>query len=176
MLFRGVLFLTIGATLASARSASSAQNSIEDTPRSEPTSYLSELRSVYKIYQECSSSDLSSCLKLKLIAAMDRVARTYNEISLVDGVNFVKTSDSEPSPAISESELDATLPRATSEREDALNNLLVDKVSDFFETHTLQVSSLSNITERLADFTFTSYSSFFPSRLNYPRLPNCKDR
>lgn len=137
--------LALVATTALARTTGTSQNSIHhETARSEESSsYFGDLRYVYKVYQECAATDLTSCLKLKLVAALDRVARTYSEVPLFDGVTFVKDPKATPTQqeVKTEADIEASLPRAIEEREDALNNLIANKVTNFFETHTLQVSN-----------------------------------
>lgn len=132
--------------VAVARSAPAHQNSVEpETPRAaqEQNSYFGDLRYMYKVYQECTAADLSSCLKLKLVAALDRVAKSYPQITLFDGVSFVKESNvTEDATTKTEAEIEASLPRSLSEKDDALNSLIADKVGSFFETHTLQVGTI----------------------------------
>lgn len=139
-----VLFAVVAVSTARTTSTSQA-NAIpqEQSARSDDasTSFISDLRFLHKMYQECSSSDLSTCLKLKLVTAMDRAARTYPNVQLLDGVTFVRDAEqpAAPSAVSSEAEIEASLPRALNDREDALNSLIFDKVVDFFSTHTLQV-------------------------------------
>ncbi|RZB41620.1 osiris-like protein [Asbolus verrucosus] len=116
------------------------QNSIhEETPRSQDSSYFSDLNYVYKVYQECAAKDLAPCLKLKLISAIDRVARNYAELSIFDGIAFVKDPKASVNEIKTEEEIEATLPRALNERDTALNTIITDKITNFFDTHTLQV-------------------------------------
>lgn len=152
-----ILVACFVATIVSARSTVPAQqNSISDdkfvpvaeTGRSAPaadlSSYVGDLRFLYKVYQECSVTDTSSCLKMKLVTAIDRAARSYSGLSLFDGVTFVKDTNvvDTTEPIKSEAELEASLPRALSDREDKLNSLIFEKIFDFFQGHTLQVSNL----------------------------------
>ncbi|KAG5889038.1 hypothetical protein JTB14_009443 [Gonioctena quinquepunctata] len=96
---------------------------------------------MYKVYQECATADLMPCLKLKLVAAMDRAAKAYTEVPLFEGVKFVK----DPKAVIpegeikSEADLEASLPRALEDKESALDSLIVNKVSNFLESHNLQI-------------------------------------
>lgn len=136
--------------LSSARSTTSSQtNAIpQETARADESSFASDLRFLYKIYQECSVSDLSTCLKLKLVTAMDRASRSFPVVQILDGVTFVKETSAveqqqQPAAVKSEAEIEASLPRALNDREDALNSLILDKIFDFFQTHTLQVCSIS---------------------------------
>lgn len=136
-----VLALTL--SVAYARTAASNQNALpQEAARSEESnSFYSDIKFMYKVYQECSAVDLSSCLKLKLISAMDRVARAYSEVPIFSGVTFVKDVNATPEATTkSEAEIESSLPRAITERENALNSMITDKIFHFFETHTLQVS------------------------------------
>ncbi|GJQ85501.1 hypothetical protein Trydic_g23089 [Trypoxylus dichotomus] len=140
-MFSKCVLFAIFVTVSYARSTATSQNAIPDeTPRSEESaSYMGDLRYIYKVYQECAATDLSSCLKLKLLTTIDRVARNYADVPIIDGVNFVKNGEVPKEEIKTEAEIEASLPRALSEREVTLNNLIVDKVANFFETHTLQV-------------------------------------
>lgn len=157
-MFTKCVILAAFLAVAAARSAPAPQNSVEpETPRAaqEPTSYFGDLRYMYKVYQECAATDLSSCLKLKLVAALDRVAKSYPQITLFDGVSFVK----EPNAPVdattkSEAEIEASLPRSLNEKDDALNSLIADKVGSFFETHTLQVLAFTIHFEKRITNTF----------------------
>lgn len=126
-----------------ARSTGGAQeNSLHETARSsEGSSVFGDFKFVFKVYQECATKDLTSCLKMKLITAMDRISRSYNEIPLFEGIRFVKEKNVQIKDEIkSEAELEATLPRSLEDRQDALDDIISNKVSNFFESHTLQVS------------------------------------
>ncbi|XP_060528770.1 uncharacterized protein LOC132703491 [Cylas formicarius] len=143
-MFFKCLVVVFGATCVWARTTGTPeQNSIvDDTPRASDNtpSYLSDLRFVYKVYQECAATDLSSCLKLKLLAALDRASRTYN-LELFEGFNFVKDTkgtDEEDSPK-SEEEIEANLPRSLNEREATLDGMIADKVGSFLGSHSLQI-------------------------------------
>ncbi|KAJ8910873.1 hypothetical protein NQ315_000504 [Exocentrus adspersus] len=137
--------LALVATTALARTSGTTLNSVhQETARSEESnSYLGDLRYVYKVYQECAVKDLTACLKLKLVAALDRVARSYSEIPLFSGVTFVKDPKA-TTPAAeevkSEAEIEASLPRALEDREDTLNNMILNKVGNFLGTHSLQIN------------------------------------
>lgn len=81
---------------------------------------------------------------------MDRAAKAYPTLSLFDGITFVKEGDAKPEASTtSEAEIEASLPRSLDEKDQALNSLIADKVSNFFQTHTLQVT-ISSIIPQLA--------------------------
>lgn len=143
MLRKFVFFAFFAFAVCDARSTSGNEINaipVQEAGRSQESSYFNDFRFMYKVYQECAATDLSSCLKLKLIAAMDRVARAYNEVPLFEGVSFVKqTSAAQEEQVKTEADYEATLPRALAEKEEALNSMIVDKIFKFFESHTLQV-------------------------------------
>lgn len=147
MYLKCVIFaLVAGLAVTSGRSTSSSQtNAIPQESARSDDSFVGDLRFLHKIYQDCASSDMSTCLKLKLVTAMDRAARAYPIVQLMDGVSFVQDIADQTNAAQSENEIEAGLPRALTDREDALNSLIVDRIFNFFQTHTLQVSSRSNL-------------------------------
>jgi hypothetical protein len=105
-------------------------------------SYFGDAKYLLKTYQDCASQDLSTCLKLKLYTVIDRVARSANDYKIYDGVTFVKeegTVDEDVSAPKSESEIDASLPRSLDDKEQTLNQMIMDRVLSFFDSHTLKV-------------------------------------
>ncbi|XP_008548241.1 uncharacterized protein LOC103571745 [Microplitis demolitor] len=146
-------FILVIAVAASARSTdtNSKSNSIDDqTGRSSAANgLLGELRYVYQIYKECSGDEMSSCLKLRLITAMDRVSRSA-QLNIAEGVTVVRDENS-PRDKIEEApktpqEIEASLPRALEDKEDALNSMIFDKFVRFFQSHTLKLK-LPNVEE-----------------------------
>lgn len=143
-MFSKCVLLALLATTAWARSATNTANTIpHEEARAEESSasYLGDFKFMYKVYQECAATDLTSCLKLKLIAAMDRAARSFAQVPIFDGVSFVKEPNAAPesTAAVTEADLEAQLPRSLEERDSALNNLIFKKIGSFLESHTLQV-------------------------------------
>ncbi|PSN43142.1 hypothetical protein C0J52_17066, partial [Blattella germanica] len=100
-----------------------------------------DLRFISRIYSDCAQRDLSSCLKMKLISAIDRASRM--DVKVMEGVNFVQDPSAlqdqsvEGNP-LNEAELEASLPRDLQDKEDLLDGLIMEKVLGFFKTHTLQ--------------------------------------
>ncbi|KAL3268023.1 hypothetical protein HHI36_007156 [Cryptolaemus montrouzieri] len=154
-MFVKCVFLAFAVTAVAARSTTGHQNSItqeEHKARSEDShSYYGDIRYLYKVYQECSATDFSSCLKLKLVAALDRVAKS-TDFTIFDGVTFVKDESVPSSQPKSEVEIEATLPRSLEEKDSALNTMLTDRVSNFFNTHSVQVK-LPSMTDLQRSFT-----------------------
>lgn len=143
--------LAVLLTTASARSAESnpTSNSINEhqTARSSSNGVFGELRYVYQVYKECSGAQLSPCLKLKLLSAIDRVSRSA-QLNLADGITLVQeeSSTNESESERSLQEIEANLPRALEDKEDALNSMIFDKIVKFFQSHTLKLK-LPNVEE-----------------------------
>lgn len=147
-MLRKFIFVAFLAAVCDARTTTGNEINaipVQESPRAQENTYFTDFRYMYKVYQECAATDLSSCLKLKLISAMDRVAKAYTEVPLFEGVSFVKSSATTEEPVKSEAEIEASLPRALTEKEDALNTLIADKIFNFFESHTLQVKLYLNL-------------------------------
>lgn len=100
------------------------------------------LRIALKVYDDCSRADgFTPCLKKKAVTFLDRLAR-MDKLSIADGVDIVKAADAPATQetAISEEQLETTLPRAADAKDEALDNLLMEKVSSLIGSRTLQVS------------------------------------
>lgn len=115
-----------------------------DTDESQPrkaSSYFGDIKYLYKTYQDCSSADLSTCLKLKLYTMIDRVARSTSDFKVYDGVTFVNEGDEPVDESVpkSEIEIEASLPRSLEDKEQTLNSLIMDKIMSYFGSHTLKV-------------------------------------
>jgi len=166
MLSRCAIFMCLIAVTFARSALPKQQNSIvqdnidvDVTPRSIP-SYLSDMKFLYKTYQDCSSKDISICLKLKLFTSMDRMVRSLKNVNIFEGVTFVKDAsskidvDNKPSkPVLSENEIEAALPRSLNDKESAINDLIMDKIVSFFQSHTLQVRKRKKINSFCKFFT-----------------------
>ncbi|KAK7865668.1 hypothetical protein R5R35_006920 [Gryllus longicercus] len=137
--------------VASARSVSADGSS--GRAAQEVSGWLGDLRAAYRVYGECAAQDLSTCLKLKLVSALDRAARSVNDVEVVDGVSLVRdaaaaaTEASASAGAKSEQQLAEELPRALGDRDDALNSMIADRALSFLQSHTLQLKFPSALTE-----------------------------
>ncbi|XP_015585618.1 uncharacterized protein LOC107263199 isoform X2 [Cephus cinctus] len=155
--------LALLVALVFARSADSTGSSdskkiVEDElGRSTSSGLLGELRSAYQLYKECSSSELSSCLKVKLLSAMDRASRSL-QLNIAEGVTLLRDKDKEKDKssargnvenldeAITEKQIESSLPRALEDKENALNSMILERIIGFFESHTLKLK-LPNVEE-----------------------------
>lgn len=111
-------------------------------------SYLGDAKYIYKTYQECASQDLSTCLKLKLYTVIDRIARSNSDFKVYEGVTFEKeegVADEEQQPGKSEQEIEASLPRSLDDKEQTLNQMILDRVLSYFDSHTLKVRKIQSL-------------------------------
>ncbi|XP_061402742.1 uncharacterized protein LOC133338590, partial [Musca vetustissima] len=103
-------------------------------------------RTILRIYDECTRTDggFVPCLKKKAISFIDRISY-IDSIAIADGVKVVKLPASAGAvpyirPLTSENELESTLSRSGEDRDTKLTNMLIERLSNFFNGHTLQVS------------------------------------
>lgn len=127
------LIILVLAAAVHGRTASSNQNNI-DQGRSSDESILGDLKVAYETYKDCSESDLSHCLKVKLAKALNRISKT-DEVTLLSGVTMVR----DPSVDVKDAEqnVEEALPRGL--EDGALDNIILDKIVGFLQTHTIQV-------------------------------------
>jgi lactoylglutathione lyase len=109
--------------------------------------YNQGARALLRVYDECNRAEfgLSACLKKKAISIIDRVAR-MDSFAINEGLKVVKNQNAPEFKPVSENELEQTLPRAVEARDEILTELLVDRISKFFNARTIQIElpKLSN--------------------------------
>ncbi|XP_065350755.1 uncharacterized protein LOC135946462 [Cloeon dipterum] len=96
---------------------------------------------VYRVWDDCNNKadlDLTSCLKVKLATAVSRAAR-MNDLTVFDGVTFVRTAPVDATPEPSEEAVESALPRSADARDDTLSALILERATQFFQTHSLSV-------------------------------------
>lgn len=144
------IFILCLYSLTIVQSATTKLNSIEDNlekPRLSNgiSSYMNDIKNLYKTYQECSSNDISTCLKLKLVSQLAKSMRSVKDVSIFDGVKLIKDETvKNDEPIKTEAEIEQSLPRSLDEKENSLNGLIVKNLLSFFKTHTLQVNIFSS--------------------------------
>lgn len=113
-----------------------------DEESQQARSYFGDAKYLFKTYQDCAAQDLSTCLKLKLYSVVDRIARSNSDFKIYDGVTFVAenhNAEEEEAPQKSEAEIEASLPRSLDDKEQTLNQMIMDRVLSYFDSHTLKV-------------------------------------
>lgn len=98
-------------------------------------------RTLLRVYDECNraESGFVPCLKKKAISFIDRIA-PIDAINVADGIKLVRLETAPRPPAYSENELESSLARSGSERDAKLTNMLIERLSYFFNGHSLQIS------------------------------------
>ncbi|XP_050437151.1 uncharacterized protein LOC126843583 [Adelges cooleyi] len=118
------------------------------------------LEKVYKVLQECSEKNMAVCLKMRALQYVDRALRRSDNIDVLDGITLVKSESVESSRglngrSLSESELDDNSASDEVEKDAQVENLLLDRVARFLESHTLQLkvpeSSISGMRRSLEE-------------------------
>lgn len=97
------------------------------------------VRYAMRIYEDCQRGDgLIPCLKKKAILFFDRAARA-DAIPVIAGVEIVKTSEPDVTP-ISENDIESNLPRNLADKNEALTDMLWDRIASFANSRTIQLS------------------------------------
>lgn len=92
----------------------------------------------FKLLADCQKMDFGTCMGIKAVTLMNRVAR-MDEVKILDGVAFVSSGEIDRTGrALSESELENSLPEETSQKTSRLLDLFLDAALRFFKSHTLQ--------------------------------------
>lgn len=99
------------------------------------------VRIALRVYDECSKADgFSPCLKKKAITFLTRLSR-MEKISLGEGITVIKAEDNSiEENTITEDQLENTLPRSGDARDAALDDILMEKLTSFITSRTLQVT------------------------------------
>jgi len=98
------------------------------------------------------SDDMSTCLAVKGITALNRAARS-NNIELMNGVSFKRdptSSVARSGKALSENDVYAQLPETAEERSGRLIDMAMQTAADFFGSHNLEVKVPAEATQEVA--------------------------
>lgn len=108
---------------------------------------MAVVRVMRRVYLECRDEDLSSCLKVQVLRAMDRVARSTKRVALAAGVTLERDADAQvDEKLLSKDDLESTLPRSLPERERSLDKLIMDRLYSFLQNYSLRFK-LPSMTE-----------------------------
>lgn len=124
----------------SSSSSASAQQNVREGKSLLPDSklsFLSDLSQVVRVYEECNAKELTPCLKMKFITALDRLSRKV-ELPITDQIALVKDEKADSSNEIDNEVLEATLPRSLDEKETKLDEIIAEKLVNFFSTRSFQ--------------------------------------
>ncbi|XP_067007007.1 uncharacterized protein [Anabrus simplex] len=94
---------------------------------------------VAKILDDCAEKDMTSCLGVKAVTALERAARMRN-IDLMDGVSLVKTSEAEASgrALVTENDVQNSLDQEPSQKTARLIDMIFEAAARFLKTHSIQ--------------------------------------
>lgn len=109
-----------------------------------------EMRVVGKVWEDCASrDDTTACLKGKALTFMDRAARKES-LALPGGLALVRTAqDAGAAKApVTDADLEAVLPRELGQRDAKLDQMLLDRVLGFVQTHALRFNLAEQGEER----------------------------
>lgn len=98
------------------------------------------------------SDDITTCLAVKGITAMNRAARS-NNIVVTNGITFKRDPASpvaRSGKALSENDIMSELPSESDERNGRLMDMAMQSVTDFFGTHNLEVKVPTETTQEVA--------------------------
>lgn len=112
--------------------------------------YNQGTRALLRVYDECNKAEygLTACLKKKAISIIDRVGR-LDSLNVNEGFKVVKNANAVDMKVISENELEQTLPRGLEARDEALTEMLIQKVAAFVNGRTVQIEMPKMSTEDL---------------------------
>lgn len=101
-----------------------------------------QINMIQRMLNDCPSSDpFSVCLKAKAVTFLDRVLRK-DSIQIMDGLSLVadtNVSRARSGRALTEEELVASLPRELGKKEETLDEMIVGKLTEFFQGHKIQL-------------------------------------
>jgi hypothetical protein len=105
----------------------------------EPKAGEDGVNGVYNFINSCGNEDLTTCLKMRALTFMDGVLQR-GDISVAEGVTLHRTTpvSAKSGRALTQAELESTLPANEEERSAQVETLLVDRVAKFLQTHTLE--------------------------------------
>ncbi|CAI6367979.1 unnamed protein product [Macrosiphum euphorbiae] len=150
--------LAVACLFLVAAQAAYAHPTAEDAPAAHAADESAGLEKVYKVMQDCSEKNMATCLKMRALQYVDRALRKTDSIDVFDGISLVKSESVESSRglngrSLAESELEEAQPKDDDEKDAQVENLLLDRVARFLESHTLQLkvpeSSISGMRRSL---------------------------
>jgi len=101
---------------------------------------MPEYRVLSKVYGDCAErKDFTACLKGKALVFLNRASRK-RQLALPGGLVLVRSEEAqaENDVALTEEQVQATLPRELGQREAQLDDMIVDRSLDFIRTHALR--------------------------------------
>lgn len=95
---------------------------------------------LYRTYHHCEASgDLVPCLKIKALKLTDRALK-INSIPLFEGLTIIRNEEGDGRAFTAPEFEENSLPQDPEKKDDALDTLLIDRVTRFLKSHSLQFS------------------------------------
>lgn len=96
-------------------------------------------RTMYRVYEDCQQRNIavSPCLKKKAIAFFERLGR-IRSLPLSENFELIRNTDTEI-PRSSFTELETTLGRTASSKDEILNEILFDRVASLLNSFNVQI-------------------------------------
>ncbi|KAK9501637.1 hypothetical protein O3M35_012328 [Rhynocoris fuscipes] len=101
------------------------------------------LKVLYRSLEKCGrSTDIGTCIRLKAVTLLERALHIDTPLVLNDYLSLTpvrRSSDqSNNGVARSEQEIEASLPKSTEEKEQVLDEMIADKVTEYLQARSLQ--------------------------------------
>ncbi|XP_066582279.1 uncharacterized protein [Prorops nasuta] len=97
-------------------------------------------RALYRVYEECQHRNVavSPCLKKKAIAFFDRLRR-IETLPIADNLELVKVPSADEDVKTSEEDLESTLGRNSDNKDEVLNEVLLERVASLMNSFNVQI-------------------------------------
>jgi len=102
---------------------------------------------LYRLITDCAkTSDISVCLKMKVVTFLDRIVSLRTPLQINDYISLARDPAYKEGPQgrsmkpLSEAQLEESLPRAMDERSSRLDEMIQEKLGNFLQSRSLQMS------------------------------------
>jgi hypothetical protein len=109
---------------------------------------------LYRLITDCAkTSDISVCLKMKVVTFLDRVTSIRAPLQINDYVSLARDPAYKDGPQgrsmkpLSEAQLEESLPRSIEERSSRLDEMIQEKLDNFLQSRSLQMSIPADVFE-----------------------------
>ena len=109
---------------------------------------------LYRLLTDCAkTSYISVCLKMKVVTFLDRIVSLSAPLQINDYISFVRDPAYKEGPygramkPLSEAQMEESLPRATDERSSRLDEMIEEKLGNFLQSRSLQMSIPADVFE-----------------------------
>lgn len=112
------------------------------------------LRVLYRSLEKCERThhDLSTCIRLKAVTMLERALTSETPIVINDYLAVTPDKSAlENVTTQTEEEIESTLPKNHEEKEAALDELIVDKMSRYIQSRSLRFSMPSDMSEGMLE-------------------------